>query len=80
MKAFIILSLIALSSFVMHSKAAKVEFNFLACIKDGEKVVADVETFINDVKSKAKGISGLISDLQNIVADIPQFVNDCKIS
>jgi len=76
MKAILILSLIALSAFAK----ADVEFNFLACIKDGEKIVQDVEAFINDVKSKTKSISGLISDIQTIINEIPQFVNDCKIS
>jgi len=74
MKAILILSIIALSAF------ARVDFDFLACIKDGEKVVSDVVAFINDVKSKSKSISGLISDLQTILSDIPQFITDCKVS
>jgi len=76
MKTFLILSLVVLGAFAK----ADVEFNFLACIKDGEKVVGDVETFINDVKSKTKSISGLISDIQAVLNDIPQFVADCKVS
>jgi len=72
MKAFIILSLIAVSAFAR----ADIGFDFLACIKDGEKIVKDVESFINDVKGK-KDISGIIADLQVIVNDIPQFAKDC---
>jgi len=74
MKAILILSIIALSAF------ARVDFDFLACIKDGEKIVTDVTAFINDVKGKTKDISGLIADIQLIVNDVPQFLKDCEIS
>jgi len=75
MKAILILSLIAVSTFAR----ADIGFDFLACIKDGEKIVGDVTTFVNDVKGK-KDISGIIADLQVIVNDIPQFMKDCEIS
>jgi len=48
MKAILILSLIAFSA----CAKADFEFNFLACIKDGEKIVKDVVAFINDIKGK----------------------------